>query len=280
MCLFSCGERKGGQEEEEIVIPARPVQPPMIIRSTTMTTRPLSLASRDGIVLKQISPRVSRTSQVPLILERRISSSGSPRVSNQQVVVFDDRRNSQISPTLTPNPSGAIIRHGPGPLQRNSPRTSTGRVHFIESEPARVAAGLLRSNTSHHTIPQHRRSTSQVLVIQRSPSQRIRASGPRHSDSVLVNINGSTFATGQVIAPTNTSINPRFVQISPRSSRLSQLSGNLVEIETAGGRSSRRNSNVQAICTDANARGSGTWRPVREEFVVVDSRGNRTEYYR
>ena len=269
MCLFTCGERKG--EEQEIVIPARPVQqPPTIIRSTTMTTRPLSLASREGMVLKQISPRGSRNSQVPIVLERRMSTAGSPRVSNQQIVLVDDRRSTSLAPLS----AGIATRPGPGPLQRSSPRTSTGRVHFVESEPGRMAATLLRPD---RPVPQHRRSTSQVLVLQRTPSQRVRASGPRHSDSVLLNIDGTTFARGQVIAPSTTSINPRFVQISPRSSRLSQ---NVVEVQTAGGRTSRRNSNVQAICTDGNARGSGTWRPVREEFVVVDSRGNRTEYYR
>ena len=272
MCLFSCGEGKGG-EEQEIIIPARPVQPnPTIIRSTTMTTRPISMASRDGIVLKQVSPRASRNSQAPILLERRISATRSLRGSNQQIVLVTDRRTSQVVP-LSP---GHGMRPGPGPLQQNSPRTSANRVHFVESEPAGMAATLLRPG-SNNAVPQHRRATSQVLVLQRTPSQRNRISGPRHSDSVLVNIGGSTFATGQVIAPRMTPLNPRFVQISPRSSRLSQ---NVVEIETAGGRGSRRNSNVQAICTDANARGSGTWRPVREQFVVFDSKGNRTEYYR
>ena len=269
MC-FSSSKR----DEEEIVVPVRLVKPTII---KTAPTFPISANNGDAIVLTQRSPR---TSQRSYRIEQRTSSSRSPRTSDRQIVLVESARSSQLPLSLTQSGLG-LSRPSVGPLQgSSSPRTSTGRVHFVDREPSRLAASMLNPAPD-RVIPHHRRSASQVIVINRSSSQRLGPVTPRISDSLLVNSSGATYAVSRTIAPSPPiRREPRIVDIEPRASRLSQVSTGYVEIETAGKRRSRRHSNVQAICTDGDPRGSGTWRPVREKYVVVDSKGNKTEYYR
>ena len=255
-------------------MPVRLVRPTIIKTAPTFPISTSSGNNGDTIVLTQRSPR---TSQRSYRIERT-STSRSPRTSDRQIIRVESTRSAQLPVPLTP-PGRGLSRPTAGPLQgSSSPRTSTGRVQFIE--PSRLAATMLVP-TPERVIPHHRRSASQVIVINRSSSQRLGPVTPRISDSLLVNSSGATYAISRTIAPTPPlQREARVIDIEPRTSRASQVSTEFVEIETAGGRRSRRHSNVRAICTDGDPRGSGTWRPVRERYVVVDSKGGKTEYYR